>query len=149
MYLDRRRTRVGSSCIEKDLELKKRACIFLDACPFGWMISFGLFCLFRMALGAGCRRFFGGLVFFIVFSVTTPAVCMQRLGMIIFYLFFLGKFLLGFFTFGGFSSYFMTLDALLNIVAFFQVGKRLVVLVVVTLAATVFVKFRILFSIFL
>ena len=109
---------------------------------------------FRMALGAGCRCFFG-LIFFVKLSVTAPAVFVKRFGVIFelhFFHFGAFNFLFAPFLFevsGDFTGLFVALDAPLNLIAFFQIGQRLVVFVVVTLAATIFVQIRVLLGVFL
>ena len=102
-----------------------------DTYPF--LITLFVLFSFRMALGAGCRRFFR-LIFFVESFVTFSAVHVKRLGMI-FQLLLFGQLLFAFFRFWRFIRNLVALDTLLNRIALFQVRKGLVIFVVMTDAA--------------
>ena len=106
-----------------------------------------------MALGTGCRRFFG-FIFLVELSVAALAVVVKGLGVIFefhflhfgFFELFLAPFL--FEILGHFTGFFVALDTFLNLIACFQIGKRLVVFVMMTLAAAIFVQVRVLLGVF-
>jgi len=97
-----------------------------------------------MALAAGGRRLFG-FILLVEVLVATLAVIMQGLGLVGQALFFvqLGRF----FALGPFARDFVAVNAFLHLVVTGQIGQRLVILVVVALAAAVFVKIRVLLGI--